>query len=274
MADRGWKFYSPLLLAALSFITPIVFWWVDLRPYSIELNVVSTTSLQPSRDLPLDGLSVMLAGKPTTEPYVSVLTLTNDGRRPITSDAFESSLVISAGAKVKISRAHVVQRTPASIDPKIAVQNGELVLSPLLLNPGDSIRFAVLTENGTPKFHVRARIADVSEVPVRTERPTASPKVLWTLLFIAVLFTLLTGALMRGFAQAVEQGYATPTLWLLALTGIAMALSSGLLINVGLQFFPWYSGGPKLLIGSLVPLGLIAMGHLFSRRAYVPQRPE
>lgn len=81
-------------------------------------------------------------GKVLTRRFV--VRVINTGRVPILPDDFERPVVLSVPG-CQILDASIADTKPPSIHPRAAIDNGEIVLFPLLLNPGDSITFEVIS---------------------------------------------------------------------------------------------------------------------------------
>ena len=161
-----WKFFATLIFAIAGAAVPVLLWQLDLSSKALTLTVKSVAELQPQGIIDLDGIQVLMDGKPLTSPFVSVLELSNSGSKPIVASDFENPIRISAARPSTIARARQTSSTPPSLMPTLGLSEGNVFIQPLLLNPGDVIRFAFITANGKPQFSVQGRIAGVSEVSV------------------------------------------------------------------------------------------------------------
>jgi hypothetical protein len=140
---------------------------LDLSSRSLELVLTSSTALSP--ELPKTGLdiSVVVAGRTLTQPFGSTLILRNNGAKPILPGEVEGPIEVEVTGNGRLVQAQIVDRHPLSLSPVLSISGAKMSIQPLLLNPGDGITIAVLTENGVPIFSARARIAGISDVILR-----------------------------------------------------------------------------------------------------------
>jgi hypothetical protein len=206
-----WKFWIVLLATLAGVIAPAWLWRFDLSSRSLEVELTSSTSLSPA--LPKAGLdvSVVVAGRTLTEPFGSTLVLRNTGAKPILPGEVEGQIEVEVTGKGRLVQAQVVDRQPASLSPALSISGARFSIQPLLLNPGDSLTIAVLTENGVPNFSPRARIAGVSDVTLRkAPNSPMPPRPVWisavcsAFVVSAVFMLLITTAIPgRKFHPAV-----------------------------------------------------------------------
>jgi|SRR5262245_35946139 len=133
---------------------------------SLRFRLASQTPLAPNDKHPIAGLRVSVDGTELNAPYLSVFELLNDGTRTIRRSDFESPLILRIEPPAFIVRATVTATTPTDLQPEVTVENQAIKLSPLLLNPGDGVTFAVISSGQSPRFASGARIAGVKSVPI------------------------------------------------------------------------------------------------------------
>jgi hypothetical protein len=203
MLERlDWKFFLTLLVTLASVAVPIWLWQLDLSSKALTLTVRSTAELQPQGVSDLDGIQVLVDGKPVTSPFVSVLELSNSGSKPIVASDFEGSLEICVSLPSTIAKARQTSSTPPSLVPALTLSNGAVHLQPLLLNPGDVVRFALITANGKPHYTAKGRIAGVSDVTVSDSTAGRQTRRYWLGQAVATLLLSLYMASMFEFAWA------------------------------------------------------------------------
>ena len=80
MLERlDWKFFLTLIIAIASVAVPVWLWQIDLSSKALTLTVKSIAELQTQGISDLDGVQVLVDGKPLASPFVSVLELSNSG---------------------------------------------------------------------------------------------------------------------------------------------------------------------------------------------------
>lgn len=151
-----------LIVAVISLAWAVWSGYIGLKPHSLEFKLVSQVAIQPKETGTISGIQVTVDGIQVESPYLSVLELTNNGRKPIPTTDFEAPLELRAGSGVKVVRAQVTATSPKDIEAHLEAAQDVVTLSPLLLNPDDTITISVLTAGKPPIFTPRARIADIS----------------------------------------------------------------------------------------------------------------
>lgn len=160
-----WKFYVTLIATVAGVVVPIWLWLADQDARSIHVKQLSQTALQEGEVSRVAGLKITIDGKQLDNPYLTIAEISNDGSRPITISDFESPLEIRASEKVRIVRAQITEVHPTDLQPTLTSNgNNTIKLQPLLMNPNDSIKIAVLTTGELPKFTLRTRIAGISTI--------------------------------------------------------------------------------------------------------------
>jgi hypothetical protein len=151
-----------LIVAIISLVWALWSGYLGLKPHSLEFKLVSQVAIQPKETDSISGIQVTVDGVQVESPYLSVLELTNNGRKPIPKSDFEAPLELHTGSGVMVVRAQVTTTNPKDIEAHLEATKDVLTLSPLLLNPDDTITISVLTAGKPPAFTPRARIADIS----------------------------------------------------------------------------------------------------------------
>ncbi len=114
-------------------------------------------AVNPSR------VQILFDGAPVTEVRLVIITVTNWGNEPIRVDDFERPLRFSWSEPSKILTADVMEVSPESLQPTIRAGVNEIVVDPLLLNPGDWLRIKTLIDQGS-KLSVDARVVGVKRI--------------------------------------------------------------------------------------------------------------
>lgn len=159
-----WKFFATLLAALAGVVVPLFLWQFDLASRSISVQLVSSVALQPEAGSTVQDLQVVLDGVRIESPYLSTLQLINDGTKPIAASDFEAPFEIWINKDRQFVRARILSTQPTGIPGSLVSEKGIVKLQPLLLNPEDSISFALLTSGGQPVFEPHARVAGVQKV--------------------------------------------------------------------------------------------------------------
>jgi hypothetical protein len=114
-------------------------------------------AVNPSR------VQILFDGEPVTEVRLVIITVNNWGNEPIRVDDFERPLRFSWPEPARILMAEVTEVNPESLQPTIKAGINEIVVDPLLLNPGDWLQIKTLI-NQVSKLSVDARVVGVKRV--------------------------------------------------------------------------------------------------------------
>lgn len=185
-----------LIVAVISLAWAIWSGYLGLKPHSLEFKLVSQVAIQPKETGAISGIQVTVDGIQVESPYLSVLELTNNGGKPIPKSDFEAPLELRAGTGVRVVRAQVTATSPKDIEAHLEAAQDVVTLSPLLLNPDDTITISVLTAVKPPIFTPRARIADISTLSLSDGTKNSSNLFEIILLSILILGLFLSSSCM------------------------------------------------------------------------------
>lgn len=166
MVNRSeWKFYVMLIIAAAGVGVPFFIRQMDLSARSLQLQIVSQTPLtSPDITDTVSGLTLSIDGIKIEQPYLTILKFTNNGSDSILATDFEEPLQIFPDGNVKLVRVQLGPVRPADLQPKVSFLPPNLLIKPMLLNPEDTITFAVVTSGGKSNFTARSRIKGIKSV--------------------------------------------------------------------------------------------------------------
>ena len=108
-------------------------------------------------------VQILFDGEPVTEVRMVIITVNNLGNEPIRVDDFERPLRFRWDEPAKILSAEVIEVNPETVQPTIKAGVNEIVVDPLLLNPGDWLQIRTLI-NQVGKLSVDARVLGVKRI--------------------------------------------------------------------------------------------------------------
>lgn len=229
----GW-FLFVVAVPVIGLLQP--FWspWAELTSHSLSARVTSSVALQPAETLAIPDMVVSVAGRTLASPYLSTVVLTNNGAKPIAASDFESPIELATGKDVEVVRATVSAINPPDLQGIIIMDKQAVKLKPMLLNPGDSLQFAIITTGKSPVFTPRARIAGVSKLSLEngTKPKISSRQGLLSLAFFAIALIMYPLCTL-----GVIQPRAVPSVRWLAFGGAVVSL--GLSSLTGSRVFDW-----------------------------------
>lgn len=196
-----WKFWLILAITLAGVLVPVWLWRADLEARSLHFRTLSQTSLQPPDTAKALDLKISVGESELKSPYLTVFELVNDGTRPVPSSDFESSIEINT-TQADIIRVSITGVKPSDLSPSLVIDAGKLKIEPMLLNPGDSVTFAVLTINEQPSFLSKARISGVQSVPIINAQNKSKSS-------LGIALAILAGILSLIAANLVIDGWPT-----------------------------------------------------------------
>lgn len=160
LRDPVWQFIGAVLALVAAVITLIA----QKTRKRLSYEVVARTPLITIKDELVDRLRVLYEEKPVENPSLVVLTLTNTGNAPIEPQDFKGSLSISLSSPSVILTAGVTETDPPGLNVCHRISGSQLLVEPLLLNPGDSISLKMLVGECHGPLKVDARISGVKAI--------------------------------------------------------------------------------------------------------------
>lgn len=150
-----------LVVAVLGIVAPIA--W-DFWSSNSELTLTkdrTATIFEDKADI--KNLSIFYNGREINTLSKTFFELKNTGRRPITDNDFVSNpvVVLHDGDVLEVE---VDSSMPDNITKHVSSKGSVVQLEFKLLNPGDYIKFSVVTNSTSPQFSARARIKGVNEL--------------------------------------------------------------------------------------------------------------
>ena len=191
-----WKAHLGLILAAAGVF---VSWWIyqsDFSAKSISVQLVSQVSLQPSISRAMPDIEFSVDGKKLDQPYLTVINISNDGKRPITSADFEVPLELRFSSDSKLVRIQIADKSPEQLEPKFTETSTGFLLQPTLLNPGDSIKVVLINSGGLPKFRLFGRVVGIPTISLAEANQKAPNKIRLVILFAGASIAILIGIVL------------------------------------------------------------------------------
>src|SRR5208283_2997382 len=144
------------ILAIVAICVTILLFLVGRRRKGLSYLLSDTRVLGVHEAVNPSRVQILFDGAAVTEVRLLIITLNNSGNEPIRVDDFERPLRFSWPEPARILTAEVAEVSPEGLQPTINAGVDEIVIDPLLLNPGDWLRIKILINQAT-KISVDAR---------------------------------------------------------------------------------------------------------------------
>lgn len=224
--DPSWQFVG-VILAILAIFASIAIYRLQKLNKKLSYEILARTNLLTHREELENKIQVLYDGNPVQALTVFVIRIWNAGREPIRSDDFERPLSFHIVEPAEILTVAVTAISPESLNPQLSFETRTLTVSPLLLNPKDTLTIKVLVSDASAlSMKPDARIVGISRIQ---EGDGASRR-----------FALLTGlGMLMFFAGVVVAAFnspkpvANPPMPLISKTAIGIAIVGYLFAGYG-----------------------------------------
>jgi hypothetical protein len=160
------------ILAIVAPCLAVVLFLAARRRKRLSYSLSDTRVLGIDKAIKPSRVQILFDGAPVTEVRLVIITVNNWGNEPIRVDDFERPLRFSWSEPAKILAAEVIEVNPESLQPTIKTGASEIVMDPLLLNPGDQFQIKTLI-NQVSKLLVDARVVGVKRITVASGMVTS-----------------------------------------------------------------------------------------------------
>lgn len=165
LRDPVWQFVGVVLALAAS----VVLFLLQRRRKALSYEVVSRTSLMSVKEEVKGRVQILFDGTPVSDAHMMIMRVTNAGNVPIVPSDYLRPVKFGFGEMVQILSAEVMETSPHNIEASVEVDTGAVILTPVLLNGGDSITLKILLAQYEGKIDVDGRIVGVKHVQTARE---------------------------------------------------------------------------------------------------------
>jgi hypothetical protein len=185
------------ILAVVAICITVILFLVARRRKRLSYMLSDTWVLGVHEAVNPSRVKILFDGAAVTDVRLVVITVNNSGNESIRADDFERPLRFGWAEPSKILTAEVVEVNPETLQPTVRTGVNEIVLEPLLLNPGDWLRIKTLI-NQVGKLSVDARVVGVKRITKTIASGKVTPdrtlRLLAIMGFVGVLIILLMSA--------------------------------------------------------------------------------
>jgi len=201
-----WTFLG-VILALLAIIFSIVLYFLQRQNKEVSYQILSFTPLLSVEDEIKGRVKILFDQQPVEEVYLIILRITNAGRIPITKADFDEPIRISFGKGAKILSWEIIETIPKILPATGSVQDGKIVLDPILLNRFDAIKLNALTTGARLReVNVSARIHGVKEIQKLLFKDVRAAQREWLIVLLLNSIWLAIGLLLITTRNSVLLG--------------------------------------------------------------------
>ena len=163
LRDPAWQFVG-VLLALIAIAATIIIYLLQRQKKRIAFNLVSKNQLLTVREELEGKLQVLYDGQPARDIRLLVIRVSNVGNVAIATNDYERPLSFSTGLSSKVLSAVVTDVDPPNLDVDLGVNESQIMIKPVLLNPKDSLTIKCLVSDFSDQLNVDARIIGVRKI--------------------------------------------------------------------------------------------------------------
>ena len=189
LRDPLWQFIGALIGLAALVLTIVIFWFQRKRR-ELSYRIDYQEPLLQIDNAIAGRLKVLFDDTPVNEVYLLVVRVSNSGNVPILATDFVSPMELTLDPAAKILSASVGTQNPRNLGASISVENAlqRIVVSPILMNPGDFFRLNILLTQSSYRLAVDGRVVGVREIQAKPYQA----KALNTIAMVSSLMALVT----------------------------------------------------------------------------------
>lgn len=106
-----------------------------------------------------------------SEAYLTTIKISNSGKAPIRTDDFESQIKFEIKLEKGKIKPRIAASYPKDLPVKVKAEEGELLINPLLLNPGDYFFIEIMTESKIEISRAIVRIVGMDNIKEKQVTP-------------------------------------------------------------------------------------------------------
>lgn len=166
--DPLWQFVGAAFALAAIIVAILVF-WLQRRRKILSYEVVTLTPLLSVEEEIEGRVQILFDGSPIKDVHLIELRIINSGNVPIVTSDYEHPVNLSFGENAHILSAEVSKTDPENLQATANAENTKIILTPILLNSGDSITLKMLVSQFSGRLSVNGRIVGVKEIQKYSE---------------------------------------------------------------------------------------------------------
>jgi len=180
LEPRPWRIARltvSIVLAIATISVPIVIYLLQIQKKQLSYSLLASSQIGGSALPVLLEVQVQTGGRIAKEITASTIEIENTGNVPIKKEDFEKEIKVDFGAESEVLRAIISEAEPKYLLPKLEWCGGQVLISALLLNPGDHFKLQAITSKQKTIPTVECRIVGVTEIkaiPVSSPSPPVS----------------------------------------------------------------------------------------------------
>lgn len=163
LRDSIWQFVG-VILSIAGIVVTVVFFFAQRSRKSMSCYITFNSKLFSIRREAQDKLRVFYEGKPVSNLRLLVLRIQNTGNQPILTQDFDEPIGFTFNEGINIIDGEIGSTKPDNLRINLTKVDKELLLSPILFNPGDYVEVNLLIDGAMKDFRVSGRVIGVTQI--------------------------------------------------------------------------------------------------------------
>jgi hypothetical protein len=166
LRDPVWQFVGAIFaFITISFM--ILFFKLQKNNKQLSYKIILDTEVLGVREELLGKLNITFQRKIVKNVRLFIMKFENNGNIPITSNDYEKPLTVHFEETATILSAEILKTNPNNLDGAIFADKNSFTITPILLNPKDSISVKLLLSSPTTSlFNIDTRIIGVGKIEI------------------------------------------------------------------------------------------------------------
>jgi len=167
LRDPMWQSVAAFL-ALVAILTSILLYFKQRQIKSLSYEIISLTPLLSIEEEIKGDLQVLYHGNPVDQVHLIVIEIKNSGNTPIRKEDFERPVNFNFGEETEIFTAEITDTNPNDLEAFVNIEDGRVVLTPIMLNEEDTITVKMLISK-FDEINVDGRIIGVKKIEEHEE---------------------------------------------------------------------------------------------------------
>jgi hypothetical protein len=190
LRDPVWQFIATFFVGVTAIIVSIILYLKQRQRKALSYEIVSSIPLLSMEEEVKERLQILFNNKPVQKVYLVIVRIVNSGNVPITSADYEIPVSFCFHEDTKVLTAEISETNPENLRASLVIENTKIILTPILLNSGDSITIKMLVSQFDGQISVDGRIIGVKRIQNLVEHRIK----LYSFILFFTLFFLIVGA--------------------------------------------------------------------------------
>lgn len=161
--DPMWQFFGAILVV-IGIIISIILYWIQRPKSSVSWKIIANSPLVKISSEIRGNLQVLFDGSPVKDIQLIIIKIINTGNVSIKSGDYEHPINLNFDKKAQILTAEVIETNPNNIEASTNIEGNSVIISPTLLNKGDSVTIKTLVNQFNNHISIDGRIVGVKDI--------------------------------------------------------------------------------------------------------------